>query len=110
MKEEIYMNTKTEEKVMQEVRAAEEALKSAQDASEKVFEEIEETIFNGAEELMGTAIGETILMNVLENCSDFSRDWWGSNDAEIEADEALRYVIWKAEKVLNKKIKSYYVG
>lgn len=101
---------KTREKIMQEVKAAEKAVKEAAEASEKVFLEIEETIFRGVEELLGTLEGEAILMNVLENCHNFSLDWWRTNNAEIKADEALREVIWKAEKALGEKIKSYYIG
>ncbi len=105
-----YVKTKTRENIMQEVKAAVEAVRAAEDASEKVFIEIEKTIFRGAEELMGTSEGEAILMNVLMNCGDFNREWLSSNDAEIEAYEALREVKRKAERALGEKIKSYYVG
>ena len=107
MSEERIRNNKVN--AMQKVRAAEEAMEEAQEASEKVFEGIEKTIFNGAEELIGTEIGEAILMNVLMSCSVISRDWWRSNDAEVKADEALRAAIYRAERTLGKKITSHYI-
>lgn len=99
----------TEEEVMQEVKAAEEAVKAAEDVSEAVFDWIEETIFNGAGYLTDVQ-RENIRTNVIENCRDFSREWWSSNEAEFKAEEALRETVRKAEVALGKKIKSYYIG
>lgn len=106
-KEEILMNTR--KKVIQDIKVAEEALKASEEVSERVLVETEEIIFRGVEELKGTNEGDTIVMNVLESFRDFSNEWCCAVRNDAEAEEALSEAIRKAEKVLGKKIKSYYI-